>query len=429
MFDAMLADWVVETSPTTGTGPYSLGGVPAGTSYFTFRQRIGNGDPVAFYFVRSASRVKWELNVSNWAGAALCTLTYGTPDTLARNVVRSTNGDAAVSWVSGDLPLRIYMAPYSALWEAIVSGMLADAIGDLPWLRHGEWFRDNYPSTDWRTKYLYDGTGSGIPLGKYQTAARKFIPDPGAINFPPKYISGLTISNNGTDPTNDIDIAAGAAADSTGVYPLILAAALTKRLDASWAVGTGNGGLDTGSIADADYFVHLIARSDTGVVDALFSLSLGSPTLPANYDYFRPIGWIKRASSAILTFTTREITGGGIEYLWKGPTLDVGISTLTTARQLLVVKVPLGFTVDALLDVRAFDSAEASYARLCSPDETDAAPSSSAAPLVNIGAASNVFYFGSEIVTTDTSGQVAARAAAGTLQSLNLQTRGFRWRR
>src|SRR5690242_16143720 len=51
-------------------------------------------------------------------------------------------------------------------------------------------------------------------------------------------ISGLTYANNSGDATNDIDIAAGRCTDATGAHIMVLAATLTKRLDASWVVGT-----------------------------------------------------------------------------------------------------------------------------------------------------------------------------------------------
>jgi hypothetical protein len=117
------------------------------------------------------------------------------------------------------------------------------------------------------------------------------------------HIFGLTLSNNGSDATNDIDIAAGEAASTeTDPVLMVLASTLTKRLDASWAVGTNQGGLDTGSIANDTYHVWLIQRSDTGVVDALFSTSPTSPTMPTNYDRKRRIGSIIRASAAIVGF-------------------------------------------------------------------------------------------------------------------------------
>lgn len=116
------------------------------------------------------------------------------------------------------------------------------------------------------------------------------------------HIWGLTLANNASDATNDIDIAAGEAADETVGAVLRLDAALTKRLDAAWAVGSGNGGLDTGSIANGTYHVFLIKNSTSGVVDALFSASATAPTMPSGYDRKRRLGSIIRASSAILLF-------------------------------------------------------------------------------------------------------------------------------
>ncbi|TBG78625.1 hypothetical protein ELG76_04215 [Rhizobium leguminosarum] len=118
------------------------------------------------------------------------------------------------------------------------------------------------------------------------------------------HIYGLTLSNSSGDVTNDIDVAAGDCASDAGSPILMtLASALTKRLDAAWAVGTNAGGLDTGAIADTTYHVWLIQRSDTGVVDALFSTSATAPTMPANYDRKRRVGAIIRESAAIVPFT------------------------------------------------------------------------------------------------------------------------------
>ena len=98
------------------------------------------------------------------------------------------------------------------------------------------------------------------------------------------YAHGLTLANNVADATNDIDIAVGAAASDDATPTLLrLGAALTKRLDANWAVGTNQGGLDTGAVANDTYHVWLIRRPDTGVVDVLFSLSATAPTMPVSH--------------------------------------------------------------------------------------------------------------------------------------------------
>lgn len=113
------------------------------------------------------------------------------------------------------------------------------------------------------------------------------------------YSFGLGLSTSGVDPANDVDIASGAAASDVPPFNLMqLGSALTKRLDASWSVGNNQGGLDTGAVsAAATYYIWLIQRSDTLVVDVLFSLSSTVPTMPANYDRKRLIGSLVRTGS------------------------------------------------------------------------------------------------------------------------------------
>jgi hypothetical protein len=151
------------------------------------------------------------------------------------------------------------------------------------------------------------------------------------------HIFGVTLSNNGSDATNDIDVAAGnCASDATEPALMILASSLTKRLDAAWAVGTNQGGLDTGSIADTTYHVWLIQRSDTGVVDALFSTSATSPTMPSGYDRKRRIGSIIRAAGAIRLF---DQTGDVFTY--RAEITDRSAGT-AYGSALLAMSVPVG---------------------------------------------------------------------------------------
>lgn len=113
------------------------------------------------------------------------------------------------------------------------------------------------------------------------------------------YSFGLALTTNVTDAANDVDIAVGSAASDVSPYNLMqLGTAITKRIDANWAVGTNQGGLDTGAVsAAATYYIWLIQRSDTLVVDMLFSLSNTAPTMPANYDRKRLLSRVVRVSS------------------------------------------------------------------------------------------------------------------------------------
>ncbi|MGN7959124.1 hypothetical protein [Agrobacterium radiobacter] len=169
----------------------------------------------------------------------------------------------------------------------------------------------------------------------------------GTRPVPKGQLYGLTLSNNAGDAVNDIDISAGECATDSAIPSLmILGSSLTKRLDAAWAVGTGNGGLDIGTIGNNTYHVWLIQRSDTGVVDALFSISATAPTMPANYDRKRRIGSIIRSAGAILLFTQHgdqfDLTTNIIQRS-STAAFPAGPLTLTT---------PLGISVQPIFDAQ-----------------------------------------------------------------------------
>ena len=191
---------------------------------------------------------------------------------------------------------------------------------------------------------------------------------------PQDYINGLELSN-GTDATNDIDIAVGAAADLNNILMMVRSSVLVKRLDAAWEVGTGNGGRDTGSIADGVWHLWLIARSDTGVVDALFSLSATTPTLPGGgaYDRRHRIGAVHRVSGTILAFTQE-----GDEILLDIPLNELDSSDPGTSAVPTTVTVPTGIRCQAILSIYVRDATASAvtHVLVTSPHQADPAPSS-----------------------------------------------------
>jgi hypothetical protein len=250
----------------------------------------------------------------------------------------------------------------------------------------------------------------------------------GRMILPPKYIQGMTYSN-GSDVTNDIDIAAGSCVDATGAENIVLAA-ITKQLDATWAVGTGAGGLDTGVIGNSDYYIWAIKRSDTGVTDALFSLSSTAPTMPTNYNYKRLIGWFKRVAGTIVAFTAYETDGGGLELLWNSPTLDVDLSaTLTTTQRTDALKVPLNFSTRATFNVANTDAAAGTLIYFSCPDLTDLAPSGTVAPLMSFSDRTAGPTGGLLTIRTSATGTIAARASVATVDVYRVVTVGFTWAR
>jgi len=251
-----------------------------------------------------------------------------------------------------------------------------------------------------------------------------------------KHLDGLTYANNGSDPTNDIDIAVGSAT-STHTNPasrvlLSLGSAITKRLDASWATGTNQGGLSSSlSIGNNDYYIHLIRVA--GVDDVGFDTSLTAANLIADHaaTHYRLIGWIKRVGGAIVAFHIYEIEGGGIELLWDSPTLDIDLAnTLTTIRRTDAVKVPLNFSVWAHLNVLIIDATTLSTNWIYCPDQTDLAPSLTAAPLANIATTNSSINMAQQMrIRTSATGLIAARSTLATVDAYRVSTMGFTWAR
>lgn len=242
-------------------------------------------------------------------------------------------------------------------------------------------------------------------------------------------LTGLALSNNGVDATNDIDIAVGGAASNDAVVAnrrfMSLTSAITKQLDVAWAVGTNAGGLDTGVIANNTYHVFLIMRSDTGVVDALFSLSATAPTMPTGYDFARRIGSIVRSGATILAF----VQDGDLVQL-KDPPLDVDATNPGTVAVTRTLTVPVGINVVALLNVAAFESTSGAAATNCYISDlavNDEAASASVAPLASTGGGNGTENAGTQVhVRTNTSAQVRSRLSisSGTV-TLRIATLGW----
>lgn len=242
----------------------------------------------------------------------------------------------------------------------------------------------------------------------------------GAIpQIPRSYIAGLTLSTAGSSAT--FGIAAGSATDSTNAAVMSLASAYTKTTSA-WAVGSGNGSLDTSTIANSTwYHVYLIQRPDTGVVDVLISTSASAPTMPTNYTLKRRVGSMKTNGSAQWV---KFIQTGG-DFIWDTPVAVTGANPATnqgTAAVTRTLETPLGVKNKALMMVLATTT----NASVDSPGSillsdlagSDVAASPNAFSFAAYLNAANVFQLGgTATVMTDTSSQVRTRwqiSAAGT---------------
>lgn len=242
--------------------------------------------------------------------------------------------------------------------------------------------------------------------------------------FDRDHIGGLKLTNNGTDADHDIDFAVGECRDDADTENLALSSSITKRLDASWAVGTNAGGLDTGTVAGSTlYAVWLIKRTDTGVVDALFSASFSSPTMPTNYDKKRLIGAVLTDGSAnVLAFTQ-----SGNYFRYDAPQRDVndnGITPDTYADGTLSVPPNcLGHVYINASDTSGNSGMRVNLRTKGAGDGADDEHSWSTARTVSAGDMNEVGGIGSVLVDSSSQVQYASRESGTT--TIVIRTIGF----
>jgi len=222
--------------------------------------------------------------------------------------------------------------------------------------------------------------------------------------------TGLTTSN-GTDTSHDIDIAVGECIDSQNTEGIRLTSALTKQIDANWAVGTNAGGFPSGLTIAADTWYHLftILDRDTGTVDAGWDTSLIAANLLADataYDAYRRIASnLTDGSSNLLNYLQVSNI-----FRWLVPVLDVDVSDQGTSYTTRTMSVPTGF------EVEAFGNAIGTTMQIRPPGASDSAPSITS-PL----------YFEETkwFCLTNTSGQVETAATAAS-STIAVTTEGWR---
>lgn len=231
---------------------------------------------------------------------------------------------------------------------------------------------------------------------------------------PRGYLSGLALSTAGGSGT--FGIAAGVAADSTNASLMALGSAYTKTTSA-WAVGSGNGGLDTGAIANTTwYHAYLIERTDTGVCDVLFSLSATTPTMPANYTLSRRLGSMRTDGSAHWLAFWQV----GDQFGWVTGILDINVSNLGASVTPYTLTIPTGVQNQALLRVTSSNPTPGAVA-LFPLAETGTTSAGSGNVSIVASVAGNAIELS---VETNTSAQINAVANQAST-SLTLFTHGW----
>lgn len=155
-------------------------------------------------------------------------------------------------------------------------------------------------------------------------------------------VADSLIQNNVSDTNNDIDVLLDGAA------------VVTKRLDAAWAVGTNQGGLDTGSKAiNSSYHLYLIRRNSDGVQDALFSGSATAPTIPSGWTKVRVLGAVTTNGSGNI----RQFIQAGDYFELLVPELEAnGFANGTTPNLRTLAGIPHGVKMVAKIYIEGSNS-------------------------------------------------------------------------
>lgn len=216
-----------------------------------------------------------------------------------------------------------------------------------------------------KTLYQYDASGAKVAaviaanqLADVEYDGTGFIlldPLPSTPVLPYNYFSGFVLANNVTAPTTTLDVAPGAARDTTDTVNLKLSGTLRGILQAAggWAAGDNQNKLDTGVKAiNAWYHVFVIRKISDGTADILYSLSPTAPTLPAGYAGFKRISSIRTdASGGIIPFFNV-----GRSFTWLTPILDLTASVKVAA--LYTLSVPTGVNVVSRFWISAYGSGD-----------------------------------------------------------------------
>lgn len=158
-----------------------------------------------------------------------------------------------------------------------------------------------------------------------------------------------TIANNATDANNDIDFTDISCFGSLG-GSISVPGTVTKRLDASWVAGTGNGGLFSGNKATSTtYHCHAIIKDSDGSEDYGFDTSLTAANRPSGYTEYRRVASILTDSSGNI----RAFKQIGDSFIWASGIVEITTSSPPTSDTLQTVTTPSGIRVETVMRLRA----------------------------------------------------------------------------
>lgn len=244
------------------------------------------------------------------------------------------------------------------------------------------------------------------------------------VPLPRSYLAGCTLSNNSGDATNDIDFAVGVCRDSTNTVN-IQCAAMTKRLDANWSAGTGNGMRNSAAaITDTTYFIYAARKADgtqdyyahTSATVSTVLTALQAETGGADYLYLRRIGAILRESGAIVAFIQE-----GDVFMRSAQIQSTANTADHTTAATATLHTPVGVKLQAIIQGAVNDNGSGGHGTLAtSLDQANTAPGAitTTPGLTWAGDNTAAVILGAVLrVRTNTSAQIRYRASHASIDT------------
>ena len=231
----IVADRVLETSTTTGTGSYTLDGAVLG--YRAASAVCANGDTITYYAeatnVNGVANGDWEIGIGTW----------GTGSILDRTtIVASSNSNAAVSWAAGSKRIGLGIISTPSLGNTTLTGYVDATPITAPTWVEGRVFYD----TDAHTlNYYNDNSQMSVNIGQEQIVRVRNTTGSTITDGSVVYVSGAT----GQTPLITLAIATSSATSD------IIGVTTTTMLNNEFGYVTVNGvvnGLNTVAFADGE---------------------------------------------------------------------------------------------------------------------------------------------------------------------------------
>jgi hypothetical protein len=230
----------------------------------------------------------------------------------------------------------------------------------------------------------------------------------------------ITIAN-GTDADHDLNFGAfnAQADDGSLVFSV---SALTKQIDATWAAGNDQGGLDTGTVANSiPYYIFAIYNPSTLVSDILFSASKTSPTLPSGFTKKEYKGACHTDGSANIRNGLYIMFNGGYEFFYKERVASFSSNTIYAAGTLITLEAPANSISNISANYRDLNNSSTFYILIKSNSETTS-PSLSLCDMHtnNSGNVSDIVGSISKYILSDDNSQITI------ISSINRTTKGVK---